>query len=110
MRRSQGRPVSQGGRDHSSHRLVYRGFGERHAVALLLGFSATCAAIAVALVAIDNLVVTLVAAVSVGLGLVVLGRNLAAYEGDGAEAPRAASRAVGAAAAATRHSNGHAGF
>ena len=99
VRRSQGRPVSEGGRDHSSHRLVYRGFGERHAVALLLGFSATCAAIAVALVAIDNVVVTLVVAASVGLGLVVLGRNLAAYEGDGAEAPRAASRAaVGAAA------------
>ena len=87
VRRSQGRPVSEGGRDHSSHRLVYRGFGERHAVALLLAFAATCAGIAVALVAIDNVVVTLVAAVSVGLGLVVLGRNLAAYEGDGAERP-----------------------
>ena len=30
-----GRPIHQGGRDHSSHRLVRYGLSERHAVALL---------------------------------------------------------------------------
>lgn len=35
-----GRPVSQGGRDHSSHRLVRRGLSERWAVASLYGLGA----------------------------------------------------------------------
>src|SRR6185312_11519851 len=36
-----GRPVSQGGRDHSSHRLVYLGLSEATAVILLALVSAT---------------------------------------------------------------------
>ena len=92
VRRSEGRPVSEGGNDHSSHRLVYRGFGERHAVALLLAFAATCGGIAVALVAIDNVVVGLAAAVLVGAGMVTLGRHLAQIEEAEAEAPQPARR------------------
>ena len=32
LRAARGRPVSQGGRDHTSHRLVYRGLSEKRAV------------------------------------------------------------------------------
>lgn len=35
LRRATGKPISQGGRDHSSHRLVSLGIGERKAVWLL---------------------------------------------------------------------------
>jgi UDP-GlcNAc:undecaprenyl-phosphate GlcNAc-1-phosphate transferase len=39
MRKLSGRAASQGGRDHSSHRLVALGLSERHAVALLYGLA-----------------------------------------------------------------------
>ncbi|MFZ7111130.1 MAG: glycosyl transferase [Desulfatiglandales bacterium] len=39
MRKLFQRPISQGGRDHSSHRLVAIGFSERKAVLVLYGFS-----------------------------------------------------------------------
>src|SRR5436305_15160064 len=35
VRLLEGRPISQGGRDHSSHRPVRFGLSEKHAVALL---------------------------------------------------------------------------
>lgn len=38
-RKLAGRPVSQGGRDHTSHRLVFLGLSERHAVLVLYGVS-----------------------------------------------------------------------
>jgi len=39
-RRREGRAISQGGRDHSSHRLVYAGFSERGAVLSLVVLAA----------------------------------------------------------------------
>jgi UDP-GlcNAc:undecaprenyl-phosphate GlcNAc-1-phosphate transferase len=39
MRKLAGRPVSQGGRDHSSHRLVFMGLSEQRAVLMLYGLS-----------------------------------------------------------------------
>ncbi len=39
VRKLSGRAVSQGGRDHSSHRLVFLGFSERRAVLTLYGIS-----------------------------------------------------------------------
>ncbi|HSE95323.1 MAG TPA: hypothetical protein VLD61_05495, partial [Methylomirabilota bacterium] len=42
-----GRPVSQGGRDHTSHRLVALGITERRALAVLWGVSALAGALAV---------------------------------------------------------------
>ena len=39
IRKKERRAISQGGRDHSSHRLVYSGFSEKQAVALLYGVS-----------------------------------------------------------------------
>lgn len=40
LRKRAGRAVSQGGRDHTSHRLVALGLSERHAVWLLYGLAA----------------------------------------------------------------------
>jgi UDP-GlcNAc:undecaprenyl-phosphate/decaprenyl-phosphate GlcNAc-1-phosphate transferase len=36
------RPISQGGKDHTSHRLVFLGLTERNAVLVLYGISAVC--------------------------------------------------------------------
>jgi UDP-GlcNAc:undecaprenyl-phosphate GlcNAc-1-phosphate transferase len=43
-----GRPVSQGGRDHSSHRLVFAGLTERGAVLVLYGVAALGGVVALA--------------------------------------------------------------
>lgn len=40
LRKISGRSASQGGRDHTSHRLVALGMSERHAVWMLYGFAA----------------------------------------------------------------------
>lgn len=40
LRKLSGRAASQGGRDHTSHRLVALGMSERHAVLMLYGFAA----------------------------------------------------------------------
>ncbi|MEK6303091.1 MAG: hypothetical protein AABO41_20455 [Acidobacteriota bacterium] len=45
-RKLSGRPISQGGRDHTSHRLVALGVSERRAVLLLYLFAAVCGALA----------------------------------------------------------------
>jgi UDP-GlcNAc:undecaprenyl-phosphate GlcNAc-1-phosphate transferase len=45
LRRCAGRPISVGGRDHSSHRLVAVGLGERHVVWILWGLTALGAGI-----------------------------------------------------------------
>ncbi|HEY8461041.1 MAG TPA: hypothetical protein VIM99_11705 [Blastocatellia bacterium] len=47
-RKLSGRPVSQGGRDHTSHRLVALGMSERRATLLLYLFAALSGALAVA--------------------------------------------------------------
>ena len=46
MRKLRGRPASQGGRDHTSHRLVALGLSERAAVWMLYAFAATAAVLA----------------------------------------------------------------
>jgi UDP-GlcNAc:undecaprenyl-phosphate/decaprenyl-phosphate GlcNAc-1-phosphate transferase len=67
VRFAEGRPVWQGGRDHSSHRLVYYGMSERRAVAVLLGIAVNCTMAAIALVILQDLLLTaLVAAATVG--------------------------------------------
>lgn len=45
-RKLSGRPISQGGRDHTSHRLVALGVSERRAVLLLYSFAAASGALA----------------------------------------------------------------
>jgi UDP-GlcNAc:undecaprenyl-phosphate GlcNAc-1-phosphate transferase len=49
MRKLFGRPISQGGRDHSSHRMVAIGFSERKAVLVLYGFAGVSGLIALAI-------------------------------------------------------------
>jgi UDP-GlcNAc:undecaprenyl-phosphate/decaprenyl-phosphate GlcNAc-1-phosphate transferase len=48
VRRLNGRPISQGGRDHSSHRLVALGLSERATVVVLYGISAAFGLLAIA--------------------------------------------------------------
>ena len=48
MRKAAGRPASQGGRDHTSHRLVALGFSERRAVVFLYALAAAGGALAIA--------------------------------------------------------------
>jgi UDP-GlcNAc:undecaprenyl-phosphate GlcNAc-1-phosphate transferase len=58
VRLAEGRPIWRGGTDHISHRLVYVGLSERKAVAALLGLSAACAGVALAVAAANNALVT----------------------------------------------------
>jgi UDP-GlcNAc:undecaprenyl-phosphate/decaprenyl-phosphate GlcNAc-1-phosphate transferase len=62
VRFAEGRQVWQGGRDHSSHRLVYHGISERRAVALLLGIAVNCTMAAIALVILQDVLLTVVVA------------------------------------------------
>jgi UDP-GlcNAc:undecaprenyl-phosphate GlcNAc-1-phosphate transferase len=65
VRRLEGRPLSKGGRDHLSHRLVYTGLSDAAAVATLVGIGAACAAVACAVLRLGSAPVALTAAVSV---------------------------------------------
>jgi UDP-GlcNAc:undecaprenyl-phosphate/decaprenyl-phosphate GlcNAc-1-phosphate transferase len=56
----EGRPIYQGGRDHTSHRLVYRGLSEKRAVLLLGLIAAGLGGTSLAYNNIDNGAVTLV--------------------------------------------------
>jgi UDP-GlcNAc:undecaprenyl-phosphate GlcNAc-1-phosphate transferase len=49
MRRLFGRPISRGGRDHSSHRIVAIGFSESTAVLILYGFTILAGLLAIAI-------------------------------------------------------------
>ena len=53
MRKLFRRPISQGGRDHSSHRMVAIGLSERKAVSVLYGFSVASGLIALAIRHLD---------------------------------------------------------
>src|SRR5204863_1700907 len=46
LRKLAGRPASQGGRDHTSHRLVALGLSEKHAVWMLYTFAVAAGALA----------------------------------------------------------------
>jgi UDP-GlcNAc:undecaprenyl-phosphate GlcNAc-1-phosphate transferase len=60
VRLLEGRPVTRGGKDHSSHRLVYYGLSERKAVALLALIAVAVAATGIAYTVLDNGRVTVV--------------------------------------------------
>jgi UDP-GlcNAc:undecaprenyl-phosphate GlcNAc-1-phosphate transferase len=59
VRLLEGRPVYRGGRDHTSHRLVYRGLSEKRAVILLGVVSAALGATSLAYNVLDNTYITL---------------------------------------------------
>jgi UDP-GlcNAc:undecaprenyl-phosphate/decaprenyl-phosphate GlcNAc-1-phosphate transferase len=77
VRLAEGRPVWHGGRDHSSHRLVYQGLSERRAVALLLGIAANCTLTAIAIVILQDSLLTVLAAGTTFAGLVAFASQLA---------------------------------
>jgi UDP-GlcNAc:undecaprenyl-phosphate/decaprenyl-phosphate GlcNAc-1-phosphate transferase len=60
VRLLEGRPVTQGGRDHTSHRLVYQGLSDKRAVVLLAGVSAALGLTSLAYKVLDNTNVTLI--------------------------------------------------
>lgn len=68
MRKLAGRPVSQGGRDHTSHRLVFLGLSERHAVLMLYGLSLCSGALALVVLFVD---VALFYALSIFVGIAI---------------------------------------
>src|SRR6185369_7811188 len=63
VRLLEGRPIYQGGRDHSSHRLVRYGLSERHAVALLALIATGIGASSLAYNVLDNVRYTVVGVV-----------------------------------------------
>jgi UDP-GlcNAc:undecaprenyl-phosphate/decaprenyl-phosphate GlcNAc-1-phosphate transferase len=60
VRLLEGRPVTQGGRDHTSHRLVYEGLSDKRAVVLLAGVSAAIGLTSLAYKVLDDTRITLI--------------------------------------------------
>ncbi len=60
VRMLEGRPVTRGARDHTSHRLVYQGLSDKRAVVLLAGVSAALGLTSLAYEVLDDTRVTLV--------------------------------------------------
>lgn len=82
-RKLAGRPISQGGRDHTSHRLVQLGISERRAVQLLFALSIAAGTLAIMVREMQTQVMIVVLAVFL-LSLVSLGVYLSkvhVYEG-----------------------------
>jgi UDP-GlcNAc:undecaprenyl-phosphate GlcNAc-1-phosphate transferase len=73
IRKREGRAISQGGRDHSSHRLVYMGRNDKQAVGLLYGVSAVAGGAAILLGQVHNSAMVFGAIVAEVLVLVYLG-------------------------------------
>jgi UDP-GlcNAc:undecaprenyl-phosphate GlcNAc-1-phosphate transferase len=76
LRKASGRAASQGGRDHTSHRLVALGMSEQHAVWMLYGFAALSGILAL-LVQRMELDVSLAAIAGFTILLTLLGVYLA---------------------------------
>jgi UDP-GlcNAc:undecaprenyl-phosphate GlcNAc-1-phosphate transferase len=87
VRLLEGRPIYQGGRDHTSHRLVYYGLSERRALVLLALISASLGASSLGYTVIDNSLVTLVGVLLTFVFLVQFASFLADIE-RGPVAPR----------------------
>ena len=85
LRKLAGRAASQGGRDHTSHRLVAIGLSEKRAVFLLYGLAATSGLLAV-LVRELKPDVSLALLILLTLGLTLLGVYLAGVKGYDQEA------------------------
>jgi UDP-GlcNAc:undecaprenyl-phosphate GlcNAc-1-phosphate transferase len=80
LRLMEGRPVYQGGRDHTSHRLVYHGLTERRAVVLLAVVSAALGATSLTYNVLGNGWITLIGVLLTFALLVQFGSLLAAVE------------------------------
>jgi UDP-GlcNAc:undecaprenyl-phosphate GlcNAc-1-phosphate transferase len=88
LRKAAGRPASQGGRDHTSHRLVALGLSEKHAVWMLYTFAVAGGALSM-LVRRAALDVSVGAIAAFTVALTLLGVNLARVRVyDESETPR----------------------
>jgi UDP-GlcNAc:undecaprenyl-phosphate GlcNAc-1-phosphate transferase len=76
MRKRAGRAASQGGRDHTSHRLVALGLSEKHAVWMLYTFAVLAGTLAM-IARHAALNVSLIAIASFTVALTILGARLA---------------------------------
>jgi UDP-GlcNAc:undecaprenyl-phosphate/decaprenyl-phosphate GlcNAc-1-phosphate transferase len=87
VRLIEGRPLTQGGRDHTSHRLVYQGLSDKRAVVLLCGVSAALGLTSLAYKVLDDTLVTLAGVLVTFAVLVQFGSYLAeANHGDETDA------------------------
>jgi UDP-GlcNAc:undecaprenyl-phosphate GlcNAc-1-phosphate transferase len=77
VRLLEGRPVTQGGRDHASHRLVYQGLSDKRAVVLLGGVSAALGLTSLAYKVLDDTRITLVGVLITFAALLQFGSYLA---------------------------------
>jgi UDP-GlcNAc:undecaprenyl-phosphate GlcNAc-1-phosphate transferase len=80
QRTSHGRSIAQGGRDHSSHRLVFLGLSERKAVLLLLGISLLGGLGSLILVRYATPLMAMVVVALIVVGLVFFGLYLGEVE------------------------------
>jgi UDP-GlcNAc:undecaprenyl-phosphate GlcNAc-1-phosphate transferase len=80
VRLLEGRPVSQGGRDHTSHRLVYQGLSDKRAVVLLAIVSGAIGLTSLAYERLGDTRVTLVGVLVTFAFLVQFGSYLADVE------------------------------
>ncbi len=90
LRRLEGRPVSRGGRDHTSHRLAALGLSERATVLLLYSVAGSLALLGLFLTALGFASLPLIALVL--LGLVLFGTFLAESPAEAARGEAAAAR------------------
>src|SRR5207249_241005 len=79
VRLLEGRSIAQGGRDHTSHRLVYAGLSERRAVVLLGVISAALGATSLAYTVVDDWRITLLGVLLTFALLVQFASFLAAF-------------------------------
>ncbi len=84
VRLLEGRPITQGGRDHTSHRLVYEGLSDLRAVVLLSVVSAALGLTSLAYKVLDDTRVTLVGVLITFAFLVQFGSYLADIDRKGA--------------------------
>ena len=89
VRLFEGRPITQGGRDHTSHRLVYRGLSDKRAVVLLGGVSAALGLTSLAYNVLDDTRITLAGVLITFAFLLQFGSYLA--ESEHAPEPESAS-------------------
>lgn len=80
VRLLEGRPIYKGGRDHTSHRLVYRGLSEKRAVILLGVVSAALGATSLAYNVLDDTYITLAGVLVTFAFLLQFGSYLADIE------------------------------
>ena len=77
VRLLEGRPVTQGGRDHTSHRLVYEGLSDKRAVVMLAIVSTALGTTALAYRVLDDTLITLAGVLVTFAFLVQFGSYLA---------------------------------